>query len=83
MKKSATAIVSGLIGAVAGTVGVGYLKQKQEEQKDKKIDKFKSYYNMLNQWLILKQEGKSLEQYFEKTKEYCLSEVFKFVDDND
>lgn len=25
----------------------------------------------------------SIEQYFEKTKEYCLSEVLKFVDDND
>ena len=30
-----------------------------------KIEKFKGYYNMLNQWLMLKQEGKSLEKYFE------------------
>ena len=30
-----------------------------------KVDKFKSYYNMLNQWLLLKQQGKSLTKYFE------------------
>lgn len=30
------------------------------EEKIKKIDKFKNYYSMLNQWLILKQQGKQL-----------------------
>lgn len=30
----------------------------------KRTDKFKGYYNMLNQWLCLKQKGESLENFF-------------------
>lgn len=66
MKKGVIAVLSTLIGAVAGAAGVGYLKGKQVKLKEDKVDKFKNYYNMLNQWLILKQEGKSLAQYFVK-----------------
>ena len=64
MKKGGVAVVSTLLGAVAGAVGSGYLAGKKVNQKTAKVDKFKSYYNMLNQWLSLKQEGKSLEKYF-------------------
>lgn len=63
MKKS-IAVITGFLGFVAGTVGQGYLKNKVIRERNDKVDKFKSYYNMLNQWLVLKQEGKSLEQYF-------------------
>ena len=63
MKKSGT-VLAAILGAIAGAVGSGYLGQKQIEQKNAKVDKFKAYYNMLNQWLILKQEGKTLENYF-------------------
>ena len=55
-----------LIGAIAGAAGSGYLGSKQVEQKAEKVDKFKGYYNMLNQWLILKQEGKKLSEYFKR-----------------
>lgn len=64
MKKGTVAVLSTLIGAVAGAAGSGYFGTKEVEKKIAKVDKFKSYYNMLNQWLILKQEGKSLEKYF-------------------
>lgn len=64
MKKGGVAVLSTLVGAVAGAVGTNYLAEKKVEQKAAKVDKFKSYYNMLNQWLSLKQEGKSLEKYF-------------------
>ena len=59
-----------LIGATAGTIlGVGstmIYKSKKENVDDtqKKVDKFRGYYNILNQWLLLKQEGKSIEKYF-------------------
>ena len=64
MKKGSVAVLSAIVGAVAGAAGSGYLCSKQVNQKSEKVDKFKSYYNMLNQWLLLKQEGKSLEKYF-------------------
>lgn len=64
MKKGLIATVSTLAGAVAGAALVGKIQGKTIEQKTDKVDKFKSYYNMLNQWLILKQEGKNLETYF-------------------
>ncbi|MDO5572620.1 MAG: hypothetical protein Q4G60_01430 [bacterium] len=64
MKKGTVAALSAIIGAVAGAAGSGYLSGKQIEQKAGKVDKFKGYYNMLNQWLVLKQEGRSLVDYF-------------------
>ncbi|MGN0471766.1 MAG: hypothetical protein ACI4F8_02880 [Lachnospiraceae bacterium] len=64
MKKGGVAVLATIIGAAAGAAGSEYFAQKQVKEKGAKIDKFKSYYNMLNQWLMLKQEGKSLEKYF-------------------
>lgn len=60
------------IAGIAGAFGIGIAgialtnKVKNEEiQKNKKSkDKFKGYYNLLNQWLRLKQERKSLETFF-------------------
>lgn len=56
-----------LMGAASVGTVVFSLKTSQDivEVKDKKIDKFKRYYDMLNEWLSLKQKGKSLEKYFE------------------
>lgn len=65
MKKGTAAVFGTLLGAVAGAAGLGYLGNKQVAQKAEKVDKFKGYYNMLNQWLILKQEGKNLAEYFD------------------
>ncbi len=64
MKKGSVAVLSALLGAAAGAAGSSYFGQKTIDQKTEKVDKFKGYYNMLNQWLLLKQEGKSLEKYF-------------------
>lgn len=64
MKKGTATVLGMLIGAAAGSAGMGYLGNKQVTQKAEKVDKFKGYYNMLNQWLMLKQEGKNLESYF-------------------
>lgn len=64
MKKGTIAFLSTVAGAIAGATVIGKFQSNTIEQKAGKVDKFKTYYNMLNQWLILKQEGKSLEQYF-------------------
>ncbi|QHQ60687.1 hypothetical protein Ana3638_07795 [Anaerocolumna sedimenticola] len=64
MKKGIVGLLSLILGTAFGASGVNYLKNKTILEKEKKVDKFKSYYNMLNQWLILKQENKSFEKYF-------------------
>lgn len=53
--------------ASAGAVALS-VKTSQDAiaEKDQKINKFKNYYNMLNEWLYLKQNGTSLDTYFKK-----------------
>lgn len=64
MKKGIVAMFSGLLGATVGAVVAGNVQGKTIEKKSEKVDKFKAYYNLLNQWLSLRQEGKTLEKYF-------------------
>ncbi|MEG1847141.1 MAG: hypothetical protein RR238_01605 [Lachnospiraceae bacterium] len=58
MKKTTTVIatVIGILGGFAGGIKLA--------KRDDKVYKFKTYYNVLNQWLNLKQEGKTVEKYF-------------------
>lgn len=53
--------------ASAGAVALS-VKTSQDAiaEKDQKINKFKNYYNMLNEWLYLKQNETSLDTYFKK-----------------
>lgn len=69
MKKGTIAVLSALLGTIVGAAGSAYFGIKQVEKKEEKVDKFKGYYNMLNQWLMLKQQGKSLAEYF-KSNDY-------------
>lgn len=64
MKKGMLITAGTLLGTVIGGVGVSKLMGKSIEERNEKVDKFKGYYNLLNQWLILKQEGKNLNEYF-------------------
>lgn len=66
MKKVTITLLSLLAGAASGFAVKNFFSGKILDEKVKKIDKFKSYYNLLNQWLILKQEGKTLAKYFEE-----------------
>lgn len=65
--KSKTGIV-GFAGAlcvgIAGIVTTGRVKNEEIQKKQKSKDKFKGYYNLLNQWLRLRQKNKSLETFF-------------------
>lgn len=66
MKKGFVAVLGSLAGVAAGAAAVGKFSHQIVEDKDKKVDKFKSYYNMLNQWLTIRQEGGNLSEYFDK-----------------
>lgn len=65
MKKGTTAIVAALLGAVSGTVPVFTSMNKKIngwKALNGKNDKILQVYS---QWLSLKQEGKSLSEYFQ------------------
>jgi hypothetical protein len=64
MKKGIMAIVSFLGGAALGAAGDSYFKGKIISKNNERVNKFKSYYNILNQWIVLNHAGKKLEQYF-------------------
>lgn len=70
MKKSMVAVgtmIAGVaVGGLAGTIAMGMKNEKQEEKLKKRTDKFYGYFHLVNQWLVLKNEGKSLKIYFEK-----------------
>lgn len=64
--KIISTIVSGALGAAVGGVAIGRkCNQTMNEAKNKKM-KMDSYYFLFNQWLIVRQQGKTLAEYFEK-----------------
>lgn len=64
MKKNIVLIVSSTISGVVGFLaGVRNVK-KQMEKADDKRKKMVEFYNLLVEWLMLKQRGKNLESYF-------------------
>ena len=67
MKKSLR--VTEVIGAL-GAILFAYGKDKKNKQEMKHQQEFSkkivSYYALLNQWLKIKQQGKSLTEYFHK-----------------
>lgn len=68
MKKRLFSVISLIVGAAVGFACCSYLDLNKLNNVQKKVDKFKEYYNILNQWLILKQEENSLEKYFIENK---------------
>lgn len=64
MKKGIVIVLSVIVGVILGVFGVGYVLSKENTLQSKKVDKYKGYYNLLNQWLILKNEKKEVKQYF-------------------
>lgn len=65
LKKGIIAILSTLVGGAVGAVAIKQKDQKVQKLQNDRIDKFYDYFHLVNQWLLLKHEGKSLVQYFE------------------
>lgn len=70
MKKGAgkvvTTLVGGIVGAVAGGATASSVYNKKREIDADKHKKIISYYQLFNQWLMIRQEGKTLAEYFER-----------------
>lgn len=67
MKKMGLGI-AGLAGLILGGSIVEIVEKKNKKSKSKNVDqntkRLKSYYDILNKWLSMKQKGESLEKYF-------------------
>lgn len=66
MKKEKLILMTIPLTTISSILVTSKILNKAIYQKNSKIEKFKSYYDMLNQWIIIKQNGKSLEEYFIK-----------------
>lgn len=61
-------VTSGVIGIVAGGIATGSkFNQTVKETKDKER-KMNSYYHLFNKWLMIRQEGKTLVDFFEQNQ---------------
>lgn len=58
------ALTGAVVGAIAGAVAVGKVQKESVSTSSQYSDRYRDYYSMLIHWLGLKQEGKSLDQYF-------------------
>ncbi len=66
MKKGILSVMTACAGAAAGAGAVAYQKAKRQDYDYKVIKKNEAILKMLNHWLKLKQEGRSLEGYFKE-----------------
>lgn len=64
--KGYVVMISTLIGAIASAIGMGKLMNKKVTEKVKLSDKHLTLFLMMNQWVRIKQEGKSIAGYFEE-----------------
>lgn len=66
MKKGVLTVLTALTGAAVGAGTLGYQKARQHDQDFKVIKKNEAILKMFNQWLIIKQEGKSIATYLKE-----------------
>ena len=65
MKKRVISALSALGGTVAGALGVNKMIGKKVDDWKKMSNKHLALFQMMNQWVRVKQEGKNLASYFE------------------
>ena len=71
MKKGTGAILSIMSGVAGAAIGSGVTTKKFNKKinwYEKRVEKFQAYFDVTNEWLRLKSEGKNLSTFFEKNK---------------
>ena len=66
MKKKVSLFLEIVLAAAGGFLAALFYKKRIPDQSADKTNKFRTYYNMLNRWLELKQQGISLEKWFKE-----------------
>lgn len=68
MGKTASILMGGIVGATAGGVAMSAKFNKKLNAKNVSFNKLVTFYYVYDRWLILKQQGKSLVEYFERNQ---------------
>lgn len=68
ISKAISVLAGGATGAIAASVATGSIMGKKLIEKDEWFKKVVSYYHLYDQWLSIRQQGKSLVEYFEKNQ---------------
>lgn len=66
MKKGMIAVLSSLVGAAAGAGAIGKKTMAEIQRQKGLADKHLALYLMMNQWVKVKQENKSIAAYLEQ-----------------
>lgn len=66
MRKSIISVISAMAGIIAGGLAVGRSAGKVIDGEKKVADKHLILFQMMSQWVKVKQEGKNLSSFFEK-----------------
>lgn len=66
MKKPVVSILSALMGAAVGAGVAGKDSMEKQRRLQAASDKHFALFQMMNQWVRVKQQGKNLSEYFEK-----------------
>lgn len=66
MKKGILSVISFICGGIAGISSVWSVLSRKTKDAQKYADKHLSIMHVMNQWIINKQEGKSLVSFFEE-----------------
>lgn len=69
MKKITIGTAAGAIGfagAIGGWIFTAKKLNEKINKKDARINKFKNYFDVTNEWVNLKNQGRNLEEYFVK-----------------
>lgn len=66
MKKGIIAVLAMLTGGAVGAITVSSKLKKKVSIKDDYLAKMSEFYHLMNHWLILKQEGKFLSDFFKR-----------------
>lgn len=66
MKKKVMSLLLGTAGTISGFAGGMYLAGKETSKTEDKRKKMVEFYNLLLEWLSVKQQGKNLTSYFIK-----------------
>lgn len=76
MKKSnclLITLIGSLLGLIVGFLASSKLSNKIIEKKDARIAKFVGYFNLLEQWVTIKEEEKVIATYFERNNYYNIA----------
>lgn len=73
MKKGVISILSTLAGTGVGAIAAGKVMDDKIKEIQKLSDKHLALFLMMNQWVRVKQEGKTLASYFEANGYYKIA----------